>query len=880
MHEKTTTTTTTTTTTPSTTSIQDNNTPTTQYIESHIVLNDPVYSYEQHHKQQEEQEALLYQSLVDNASTKNENNDDTIKSFNHVHSSINDDDSSKEREQGEGEQEQQEQEDEYNEKEVMIVNRVPSSIELNNHDEYNDNNNNNKQDNVDDNDDDINHLNGSSSDLMAVDDIVPPPPYIYNTTPDNSDSDETCSEDSFHIRKASGSISKSTSKYYNYSNLATISNGIHESNGNDNDDEEFEDIALGIKKQANGTHNHIDDHHLQSPFKQFTSKLKHIIDSPASSAEKYYTFPSDKFNQSYINNSNNPSITPGSSYGDGSVSIHFSTNSFVQNSNSNNINSNNTINVTPTAITTANANINNDDSDNDNESLLQTSPIEIVTATTSDLTNQRSFSSSSLSLSSIIPQHSPLSANGILLPQERSQSLSSITRPVLSSDSTKVNYKILVLLSLSIFFSVSNLYYTQPILDDIGIQFQVSDSIMSLVSMSVQIGYAFGLLFISILGEIISKKTLTLALSLITSAALIGIGLSPNVVQMIIFHFIVGASTIIPSIAIPLALDLTTPSERASIFGILTSSLFIGLLGSRVISGVLCNFFGWRVVYFIASGTMFIISLLLYYFLPYTPRSQDPVPYLKLLGSIKDLLAQEKVLRRTCFIGSMVFGSFSILWTTLSYQLSGEPFGYSSALIGLFGLIGIAGLISSPITGKLSYRFSMNGLMIAYILICCLGFLILLLFDSHLSALIVGIFLLDLGVQSCHVSNQQINDSVLASMIGRSNIDQVKSRINAAYMASYFIGGALGSGTCGYIYLNWGGWRANCIVALLFLGLALACHLIYYRPIVQQPYHMDSTHELLPSLKNPVSPQQSHKSKNKNKAHYVHLNEDGEEEEI
>jgi len=437
-------------------------------------------------------------------------------------------------------------------------------------------------------------------------------------------------------------------------------------------------------------------------------------------------------------------------------------------------------------------------------------------------------------------------------------------------------------------------------LDDIGIQFNVSDSVMSIVSMSVQIGYAFGLLFISILGEIISKKTLTLVLSLITSAALIGIGLSPNVIQMIIFHFIVGASTIIPNIAIPLALDLTTPAERTSIFGILTSSLFIGLLGSRVISGVLCNFFGWRIVFFIASGTMFIISILLYYFLPYTPRSQDPIPYFKLLNSIKDLLAQEKVLRRTCFIGSMVFGSFSILWTTLSYQLSSEPFGYSTAMIGLFGLIGIAGLISSPITGKLSHRFSMNGLMICFILICSVGFLLLLLFDSHLSALIIGIFLLDLGVQSCHVSNQQINDSVLASMIGRSNVDQLKSRINAAYMASYFIGGALGSGTCGYIYLNWGGWRANCIVALLFLGLALVCHLIYYRPQhhqhqqqgIEVVVEQNDTNQLLPSsplstLKSTSStstPTKKIKSSsrlinnNTTKTEYVYLNADGDEE--
>ncbi|KAN0006525.1 hypothetical protein ACTFIU_003238 [Dictyostelium citrinum] len=405
----------------------------------------------------------------------------------------------------------------------------------------------------------------------------------------------------------------------------------------------------------------------------------------------------------------------------------------------------------------------------------------------------------------------------------RYNSNSSITRPVLSYESTKVNYKILSLLSLSVFFSVSNLYYAQPLLNEFVKEFDISNSVASLITMSVQLGYALGLSLISILGDSMSKKKLTLVLSLITCGSLFGIATSPHIISVIIFHFIVGASTIIPYIAIPLAMDMTNPSDRSSIVGVLLSSVFVGLLGARVLSGVIGHLFGWRTVFYFAGVTMFIISSLLFYFLPYTPRNQNTMPYNKLLISVYEFLKKEKVLRQTCFIGSMVFSTFSILWTTLSFRLNEEPYEYPCAFIGLFGLIGMAGAISSPLSGRLAERFGINRLMIVYLLICAVGYLILMFFDYHIIGLIVGIFVLDLGVQSCHISNQSRNNLLSSSL----QDDTSKYNINTIYMASYFIGGSIGSGLSGVIFAHFD-WAGSSIVALLFLSLGLICHLITY----------------------------------------------------
>eukprot|EP01133_Synstelium_polycarpum_P011232 gene11232-13103_t len=400
-----------------------------------------------------------------------------------------------------------------------------------------------------------------------------------------------------------------------------------------------------------------------------------------------------------------------------------------------------------------------------------------------------------------LTQQLSFNASSYTTTPSRTVSASSITRPVLSSDTTKISNKILVLLSLSIFLSVSNLYFMQPLLNIVGAEFEISESIMAIVTMSVQIGYAFGMLFISVLGDIISKKKLILALSTITCVSLIGVALSYNIIQMIVFQFLVGATTIIPHIAIPLAVDLTNPNERGGIVGILMSSLFVGLLGARVLSGIIANLLDWRAVYYFASASMFI-----------------------LLASIGQLIKNEPVLKQTCFIGSMVFATFSVLWTTLSFRLDAEPYNYSSGFIGLFGLIGMGGVFAAPILGRLSDRVSLSVMIVVSLIICAIGYTVLLLLDSHLLALIFGIFIIDMGIQSCHITNQSRNYRLS---------DSSRSRINACYMASYFIGGALGSGCAGFVYELWG-WSGTSVVAICFLGIAMACHLSFQQDAHQQ----------------------------------------------
>ena len=62
------------------------------------------------------------------------------------------------------------------------------------------------------------------------------------------------------------------------------------------------------------------------------------------------------------------------------------------------------------------------------------------------------------------------------------------------------------------------------------------------------------------------------------------------------------------------------------------------------------------------------------------------------------------LLRFRAWFGALAFASLSTLWTTLSFLLSGAPFHYSNATIGLFGLFGVAGITAANAAGHLADR--------------------------------------------------------------------------------------------------------------------------------------------------------------------------------
>jgi predicted MFS family arabinose efflux permease len=65
-----------------------------------------------------------------------------------------------------------------------------------------------------------------------------------------------------------------------------------------------------------------------------------------------------------------------------------------------------------------------------------------------------------------------------------------------------------------------------------------------------------------------------------------------------------------------MAAHLAKPEERGKKIGFVMSGLLIGILLSRTLSGFIGEHFGWRSMYYIATGLMVAMWLMIFFFLP------------------------------------------------------------------------------------------------------------------------------------------------------------------------------------------------------------------------------------------------------------------------
>lgn len=376
----------------------------------------------------------------------------------------------------------------------------------------------------------------------------------------------------------------------------------------------------------------------------------------------------------------------------------------------------------------------------------------------------------------------------------------------MSTDSTPIRLSrfLVLIMAVTAGIAVANLYYIQPLLAEIAASFGVTQSQVGYAATLTQVGYALGMLMILPLADIREKKKLILFMLVCSAGALLFLAFAWNSLILSIASFAVGFTSIVPQLIVPLAAQLADPKERGRIIGTVMSGLLIGILVSRTFSGLVGEYLGWPAVYFIASGLMILLAFFLAFRLPKSP-SATKAGYGDLFRSMASLIQDLPLLREAALNGGMMFAAFSVFWTTLSFLLAEPRFGLGPDAAGLFGLIGVVGAMAAPVAGRMADRRSprftiaigMGAVILAYA--CMLGF------GYTLAGLVVGVILLDLGVQSTQISNQARIHAIS---------DEFRNRINTIYMVSYFIGGALGSWIGSFSYAHFG-WTGVCIAGLL-----------------------------------------------------------------
>lgn len=354
--------------------------------------------------------------------------------------------------------------------------------------------------------------------------------------------------------------------------------------------------------------------------------------------------------------------------------------------------------------------------------------------------------------------------------------------------------------------SVGNLYYAQPLLSAIAGDLHVGYDEAGLIVTLSQIGYALGLLLLVPLGDLLQRRRLVVRTLMLTALALAGAGFAPSFGVLGAAILVVGVTSVVAQILVPFAAELAPEGERGKVVGTVMSGLLVGMLLARTVAGLLAQLGTWRVAFLVAAGAMVALAKLLSRELPEV-RPSSQLPYLGLMRSIVQIAREDSVIRWRALFGSAAFACFSVLWTSISFLLSGPPFHYGPAVIGLFGLLGVAGAMMATAAGRLADA-GLTAIATGSLFAILAGsFGLLSLGSSSLAPLLVGIVLLDIAVQGIHILNQ-------ATIYGRR--PESRGRVTTIYMTTYFVGGALGSAGAGAVYAA-DGWQGVC-----GLGAALA----------------------------------------------------------
>lgn len=364
---------------------------------------------------------------------------------------------------------------------------------------------------------------------------------------------------------------------------------------------------------------------------------------------------------------------------------------------------------------------------------------------------------------------------------------------------------IILLMAMMAGLTVANLYYNQPLLEMIRSDLQTTSSLANLIAVITQVGYALGLLFIIPMGDLFSRRRIIMVCMIVAAFMTVTIGLADNIYVIWGASLLMGACSIVPQLFIPIAGQFSTPENKARNMGYVLSGLLTGILAARVVSGMIGEWFGWRMMYYLAGSVMIMCLALTLQLMPQMQQNFTGT-YAELMKSVARIFANHPRIRLNAIRAAFGFGSMLAFWACLAFHLAGEPFHSGSDAVGYLSICGVAGAMVASGIGKYIPRYGVRFFSIVGASIQIVAWLTAWLWGDTYVGLILTVILVDIGLQCQQLSNQSACIQA---------VPEASNRANTIFMTTYFIGGSLGTFLAGQ---GWqvAGWQGVCFVGITF----------------------------------------------------------------
>lgn len=365
------------------------------------------------------------------------------------------------------------------------------------------------------------------------------------------------------------------------------------------------------------------------------------------------------------------------------------------------------------------------------------------------------------------------------------------------------------------FATFALLYFVQPILPLLSADFNVSPATASL-ALSLSTGLmALGLLITGPISDAIGRKNVMVIA--LTCAALFT--LLSSIMQswqgILIARALVGLSLSgVAAVAMTYLSEEIHPSYVALSMGLYISGNSIGGMSGRLMTGVIADYFSWRVAVVILGTLALIAAIGFWRLLPPSQHFRATSLKPKNLWVNLHLHFRDKGLPWLFVEGFVLMGGFVTMYNYIGYRLLEAPYYFSQSTVGFLSIIYLTGTYSATKTGSLIQKYGLGNILIAAIGMMLVGILVTL--HSNVWIVLFGMTLLTTGFFAAH--------SVASSWVGR-RAKRARGQASSLYLFSYYAGSSI-AGTVGGIFWASYGWNG---VALFIAGILLAGVIIGYR---------------------------------------------------
>jgi YNFM family putative membrane transporter len=322
---------------------------------------------------------------------------------------------------------------------------------------------------------------------------------------------------------------------------------------------------------------------------------------------------------------------------------------------------------------------------------------------------------------------------------------------------------------------------------------------------------AISILLVGLRAERLARKQL-MTWSLLASAVLtLTAAFLPDWHALLLTRSLLGlALGGVPAIAMAYLAEEVHPEGLGLAMGLYIGGTAFGGMAGRFITGIVADFFSWRV----AMGTIGVLglgaALLFVWLLPpsarFVPR---PGTTLKATGIAVAAHLRDTRLLSLFAVGFLLMGAFVTIYNYAGYRLLAHPYDLSQTTVGAIFIVYLVGIAASAWFGKLADRHGRVRMLTIGIGMTLCG--VLLTAAHQLVIIIGGIALLTFGFFASH--------SVASGTVGLL-AKSGKAQAASLYLLAYYLGSSLMGSTGGTLWSH-AGWNG----VVLFVGAGLACGL-------------------------------------------------------